>query len=143
MSTVSQRWKVVAVCDEHARTSGEFTTFLEMLGIKPTPRPPRPPRPHPKPKRARRGGQPQKCGACGQVRAHYAHSWCEPCHRRWHNAGRPPQGPPPPLAKTAARKAAYQQLRAQGMTDAQAAAELGVTPRTLRNYRNALQREAS
>ena len=39
-----------------------------------------------KPRRPR-SGQPGYTGANG---------WCEPCYKRWLQAGRPPEGPPPP-----------------------------------------------
>ncbi len=99
--------------------------------------------------RRRRTGQPGLKGANG---------FCEACNDRWHAAGCPPEGPPPPVthAERAARSARAQRearerrvrdyawSRSLGLSIAQAAADAGVSDFTARyRYEPLLQQGQS
>lgn len=43
--------------------------------------------------------RPGICRSCGHHRVIVARGWCTTCNRRWVNAGRPKEGPPPPPVK--------------------------------------------
>lgn len=90
------------------------------------------------------------CACCGKPGMHGGHGWRRTCYSRWRVAGRPAEGPPPPLdshadlALAEARKAIQarkQQLKARairharrGNKPARIAQLLGVTERTVHRY---------
>ncbi|SET51438.1 hypothetical protein [Nonomuraea wenchangensis] len=79
--------------------------------------------------------------------------WCSACYQRWKRAGRPAEGPPPPMsredarqlaiasvrANAAARREDYRELRSWGEPRDQAAARIGVTWRTAGRYERVLR----
>lgn len=96
------------------------------------------------------------CTACGRTAPLAGYGWCSPCHSRWHRHGRPADGPPPPkkrtpdptfgekgraaqMAKAAARRKAYANLRNSNVGMHVAAHQLGLSIRTAKNYEAALR----
>lgn len=39
------------------------------------------------------------CPSCGERKPHQCKGWCNACYRRWMRAGRPEDGPPPPMPR--------------------------------------------
>ena len=96
----------------------------------------------------RRANRPESwAGACG---------WCQPCHQRWLNYGKPEGGPPPAktiadrneaarermAADRRARVERYGHLTAQGYPPKVAARMVGVTLDTAYRYSGELKRRA-
>ncbi len=105
---------------------------------------------------------PPCCTRCGRPRAERddspgnytgAHGWCLPCCRRWYNAGRPAEGPPPALSRAECaalsrvgatqdrqwRMAECARLLSAGFSRAQAAKRLSVTVSTAGVYERELR----
>jgi hypothetical protein len=94
------------------------------------------------------------CWGCKRPsQRHEGHGLCRACHGRWDVAGRPPEGPPPPMPpqmsgrlgalhkieRYAARLEDYAWLESTGSEIAEAAMRLGVSEDTVRRYRRALR----
>lgn len=83
--------------------------------------------------------------------------WCSACYQRWKRAGRPAEGPPPPMtreesrqlgiaacrANAAAKREDYAELRSWGDSCEQAAARVGVSERTVWRYERILREQVS
>lgn len=94
----------------------------------------------------------RNCKRPGMI--HRAHGWCDGCYSRWHRAGRPDDGPPPPgtvppvdevIVASAVRgerptltprerRAAVAILTAKGLAARQVAVRLGCTRRTVERH---------
>ncbi|MBA9003759.1 hypothetical protein [Thermomonospora cellulosilytica] len=105
------------------------------------------------------------CRCCGKTGQHGAHGWIRSCYERWLKAGRPQEGPPPPMPLEEIRARSVQARRPCGpkaarMDDfvtvrltrrrengepisiAEAAAAVGVSKRTAERYAAALKQQA-
>lgn len=91
-----------------------------------------------------------RCACCGREGKHHARGWILTCYKRWLRAGKPEEGPPPPLslpeigrmhsAAKAGRVEDYEWLtRDEGLTLYAAAERLGISSRTAWRYERALR----
>ena len=89
------------------------------------------------------------CRCCGRRGQHAGYGWISGCIKRWRNAGRPPEGPPPPRDPTEeqrqerlARVEEYVFFtREYGLSREDAAGRLGICLRTAERYERTLREE--
>jgi hypothetical protein len=88
------------------------------------------------------------CRCCGKPGQHYGNGYRRACHTRWMAAGRPEEGPPPPLSpqevgrlggqgydEKGMRIETYRRLRKyRRLTPTEAAAQIRVSVRTAHRY---------
>lgn len=85
-----------------------------------------------------RSGPPRECWCCGRTEPHHGRGLCRRCHKRWQGRGFTGPGPGPEF-RSAAQYAREYAHTITSLPARDAAAELGVTPRTITRWRAALR----
>jgi hypothetical protein len=80
-----------------------------------------------------------ECDSCGRKKEHQAHGWCKACWGRWERGGRPAAGPPP--SRYGRREEYFELTRDQNYTLKNAAARMGISPRTAQRFEARLRSE--
>lgn len=92
------------------------------------------------------------CDAVLATESGYGHGYCNACKKRWYRAGRPEEGPPPPVdprvpkrlgktQETRERLERFAELRRLDLTIAECAAVMGITESTAGHLNSMLLRQ--